>query len=309
MNRFAALIDRLAVAADDDMKHRLLADYFAITPEPDRAFAAEVLTAKLKRRRVKLALVRGLAEARLDPVLFALSLEFVGDMAETIALLWPARHGANKDPSLAEVVDALSALGRSELPKQIEAWLDASDAIGRWALIKLMTGSLNASVTAQHVAHALGTEISPLDPPPTTSQTQDDLFEVSSGGATPGVIDAVLMYVERGRSKSSPLICTFGVWQGGAIVPLGKADAASAREDVESFLRDNTVNRFGPVREVTHTRDTGLVLEVAFEGLKRSPRQKSGIATRGPRINRSHPDKSPGEAAGIEALERLLPAR
>jgi ATP-dependent DNA ligase len=307
MNRFAALIDRLAVAADDDMKHRLLADYFATTPEPDRTVATAVLSGKLKRKRVKLALIRGLAEARLDPVLFALSLDFVGDMAETIALLWPARHGANKDPSLAEIVDALSALGHSELPKQIESWLDASDANGRWALIKLMTGTLKAPVTAAHVAYALGVEISRLDTPPL--QQQDDMFEIPGGDSVPGVIDAVLMYVERGRSKSSPMICTFGVWKSDTMVPLGKADAAAARTHIETFVQENTINRFGPVREVAHTRDTGLVLEVAFEGLKRSPRQKSGIATREPRINSAHPDRLPSAAAGIETLERLLPER
>ena len=307
MNRFAALIDRLAVAADDDMKHRLLADYFATTPEPDRAVAAAVLTARLKRKRVKLALIRGLAEPRLDPVLFALSLDFVGDVAETIALLWPARHGANKDPSLAEVVDALTTQGRSELPKQIEIWLDASDANGRWALIKLMTGTLTAVVTPGQVAHALGAEIVRLDAP--LLEVQDDMFETPGSDCVPGVIDAVLMYVERGRSKSSPMMCTFGIWKSDTMVPLGKADAAGARALVETFVQDNTVNRFGPVREVAHTRETGLVLEIAFEGLKRSARQKSGIATREPRINRAHPDKLPGDAAGIETLERLLPDR
>jgi len=307
MNRFAALIDRLAVAADDDMKHRLLADYFAATPEPDRAVASAVLSGKLQRKRVKLALIRGLAEARLDPVLFALSLDFVGDMAETIALLWPARHGANKDPSLAEIVDALSALGYSELPKKIEAWLDASDANGRWALIKLMTGTLKAPVMPAHVAYALGAEVTRLDVAPL--EQQDDMFEIPGGDTVPGVIDAVLMYVERGRSKSSPMICTFGVWKSDTMVPLGKADAAAARVHIETFVQENTVNRFGPVREVAHTRDTGLVLEVAFEGLRRSARQKSGIAAREPRINRANPDKTPGDAAAIEMLERLFPQR
>ena len=135
------------------------------------------------------------------------------------------------------------------------------------------------------------------------------MFELPGSDAVPGVIDAVLMYVERGRSKSSPMICTFGVWKSDTMIPLGKADAASARAHVETFVQDNTINRFGPVREVAHTRDTGLVLEVAFEGLKRSSRQKSGIATREPRINRAHPDKLPGDAAGIETLERLFPER
>ena len=73
-------------------------------------------------------------------------------------------------------------------------------------------------------------------------------------------------------------------------------------------MRNNTVERFGPVRSVRAERDFGLVLEVAFEGLNRSTRHKSGIAMRFPRISRLRWDKPPSEADRIEALERLLPA-
>ncbi|MBX9874421.1 MAG: ATP-dependent DNA ligase, partial [Beijerinckiaceae bacterium] len=69
----------------------------------------------------------------------------------------------------------------------------------------------------------------------------------------------------------------------------------------------HTLNRFGPVREVTHTRDSGLVFEVAFEGLQRSTRHKSGVAMRFPRISRIRWDKPPLEADRIEALEAQLP--
>jgi DNA ligase-1 len=76
---------------------------------------------------------------------------------------------------------------------------------------------------------------------------------------------------------------------------------------LDRFVRNNTVNRFGPVREVTHTRDKGLVLEVAFEGLQRSTRHKSGIAMRFPRISRIRWDKRPRDADTLESLEKLLP--
>src|SRR5207237_1795494 len=72
------------------------------------------------------------------------------------------------------------------------------------------------------------------------------------------------------------------------------------------FVRRNTVDRFGPVREVVHEPAKGLVLEVAFEGLQRSTRHKSGLAMRFPRINRLRWDKPPGEADRIETLERML---
>jgi ATP-dependent DNA ligase len=304
MNRFAALIDRLATSSDAEMTRRLLTDYLATTPEPDRTIAADILSAKLKRPRVKLALIKGLAEARLDPELYSLSLNYVGDIAETIALLWPPRRRANRDPSLSEVIDALSTLGRSELPKRIEAWLDASDANGRWALIKLMTGTLKASLSIEDIDAALGREHSLFAPPP--QDVQDEMFAVADNTSA-GAAEAVLMYVEYGRSKTSPTTCTFGMWKDGALVPIGKADIAPGADAkrIVDFARDHTLNRFGPVREVAQT----LVLQIGFEGLQRSPRHKSGIALRAPRIIGLRADMPPCEASTIDALERLLPGR
>ncbi|MCE9522992.1 MAG: hypothetical protein K8S25_11260 [Alphaproteobacteria bacterium] len=310
MNRLAALIDRLAVAPDADVKRRMLAEYFADAQESDRAIVATLLSAKPKQRHVTLALIRGLAETRLDPILFALSLEFVGDMAETIALLWPQRHGANKDPSPSEVYEALSTLGRSELPKRIEAWLDACDANGRWALIKLLTGTLGAAATASEVNGALlaaGIDTLTTETRETPQQPQEDLFGKPLQIVTPGTLDAVLMYVSSGRSKSSPLICTFGAWKDDTLVPIGKAEAESVREVIANFVASNTINRFGPVREVAHARDTGLVLTIAFEGVRQSLRQKSGIALLGAQIIKAHPGKAPSDAGDIGTLESLLP--
>jgi len=71
-------------------------------------------------------------------------------------------------------------------------------------------------------------------------------------------------------------------------------------------VRDNTIDRFGPVRSVTATRDFGLVLEVAFEGLQRSTRHKSGVAMRFPRISRIRWDKPAREADELATLERML---
>jgi DNA ligase-1 len=73
-------------------------------------------------------------------------------------------------------------------------------------------------------------------------------------------------------------------------------------------VRRNTVNRFGPVREVVHEPDKGLVMEVAFEGLQRSTRHKSGIAMRFPRISRLRWDKPPREADRLETMEAMLRA-
>src|ERR1700685_2965329 len=133
----------------------------------------------------------------------------------------------------------------------------------------------------------------------------------------PFVVDAVLMYAQRGHGKRSSFYSdyTFGVWSAGAagdeLVPVGKAyfgftDAELA--EIDRFVRRNTVDRFGPVREVAHERDSGLVFEVAFEGLARSMRHKSGLAMRFPRISRLRWDKQPADADRIETLERLLAA-
>ena len=131
----------------------------------------------------------------------------------------------------------------------------------------------------------------------------------------PLTLDAVLMYAQRGSGKRSSFYSdyTFGVWTAGddgdVLVPVGKAYFGFTDDEllqIDRFVRRNTVERFGPVREVVHERDQGLVLEVAFEGLQRSTRHKSGLAMRFPRISRLRWDKPPREADRLETLERML---
>ena len=118
----------------------------------------------------------------------------------------------------------------------------------------------------------------------------------------PHVVDAVLMYAQRGHGKRSSFYSdyTFGVWTAGEagdeLIPVGKAYFGFTDEElnqIDKYVRNNTVNRFGPVREVTHEADKGLVIEVAFEGLQRSTRHKSGIAMRFP----AHQPPALGQAA------------
>jgi len=131
----------------------------------------------------------------------------------------------------------------------------------------------------------------------------------------PHIIDAVLMYAQRGHGKRSSYYSdyTFGVWTSGEdgeqLVPVGKAYFGFTDEEllqIDRFVRRNTTEKFGPVRHVVHQPDQGLVLEVAFEGLQRSPRHKSGVAMRFPRISRLRWDKPPREADRLETLERML---
>jgi ATP-dependent DNA ligase len=566
MNRFAELLDRLAYEPSRNAKLRLIVDYFRSTPDPERGWALAALTGVLSFPHAKPGLIRNLIAERTDPVLFELSYDYVGDLSETVALMWPrpehvpsqepflsanaegSNFGSRNDLSLTRVVETLGTLGKAQLPRQLARWLDALDETGRWALIKLVTGGLRIGVSARltkaavaalagdnahdldvhdleviwpslappyrelfawlegradkptssdpapfrppMLAHALddadftglnaadfqaewkwdgirvqavagkpngdpsgrlvarlysrtGEEISKSFPDlldalrlpgaidgellikrdgriqsfnvlqqrlnrktvtaklvaefPAHLRAYDlladgdeDLRErpfaerrrrledfvarlgepridlspliafgdwneliaarkdpaAAGAGADaaavegvmlkrrdalyvpgrpkgpwwkwkrdPFIIDAVLMYAQRGHGKRSSYYSdyTFGVWtrgeQGDELVPVGKAYFGFTDEEllqIDRFVRRNTVERFGPVREVVHEADRGLVLEVAFEGLQRSSRHKSGLAMRFPRINRLRWDKPPGEADRLERLETMI---
>ena len=119
------------------------------------------------------------------------------------------------------------------------------------------------------------------------------------------------MYAQRGHGKRSSFYSdyTFGCWRGDDLLPVGKAYFGFTDEELaqlDKFVRDHTVERFGPVRSVRADRNFGLVLEIAFEGIARSTRHKSGLALRFPRISRIRWDKPAREADTIESLERLL---
>ena len=593
MNRFAELLDRLAYEPGRNNKLRLITAYFRAVEDPDRGYALAALTGALSFRYAKPALIRTLIAERTDPVLFELAYDYVGDLSETVALMWPnppsprscggegsgvggasqksdasfssqgpptpdpspprrrgvgggevlaTGHNNPPPPTLTEIVTTLHNLGKSELPAQLARWLDDLDETGRWALLKLVTGSLRIGVSARlaktaaaalgdhdphdvelvwpglappyldlfawlegradkpvnrdpapfrpvMLAHAIeppdfvnldaadftaewkwdgirvqavsglsadgdivtrlysrtGEDISPAFPDLVPSLKRpgaidgellvlragrvqsfnvlqqrlnrksvtpklmkdypvrlraydllgdgdEDLrtlpfierrqrletfvgsladprvdmsallpfdswdaitairADPSRHGAgedaeavegvmlkrrdspylpgrpkglwwkwkrDPRLIDAVLMYAQRGHGKRSSYYSdyTFGVWTvtdaGEQLVPVGKAYFGFTDEEllqIDKFVRRNTTETFGPVRHVVHEPDKGLVLEVAFEGLARSPRHKSGVAMRFPRINRLRWDKPPAEADRLETLEKMLSA-
>ena len=545
MNRFAELLDRLAYEPGRNAKLRLITDYLRGTPDPERGWALAALTGALSFKHAKAGMIRGLITERTDPALFALSYDYVGDLSETVALMWPAdpSQKSRSAPSLSDVVQTLSTLGKAQLPAQIARWLDGLDETGRWALLKLVTGALRIGVSARlaktavaalgnrqsdeieilwpgltppyldlfawlegraekpstrdpapfrpaMLAHAAEesdlsalnavdylaewkwdgirvqavaghdehgelvarlysrtgeeisrsfpdllaslrlpcaidgellimrearvqtfnvlqqrlnrksvtpkliaefpahlraydllaegdedlrdrpfsdrrerlqalitrlndprVDISPLVPFTTWSDLTAARADPASAGAgadaeavegvmvkrrdapyvpgrpkgpwwkwkrDPMVIDAVLMYAQRGHGKRSSYYSdyTFGVWSKGdtgeELVPVGKAYFGFTDEEliqIDRFVRRNTVDRFGPVREVVHEPKSGLVLEVAFEGLQRSTRHKSGIEMRFPRISRLRWDKPPAEADRLETHESMLAQR
>jgi DNA ligase 1 len=542
MNRFAELLDRLAYEPGRNAKLRLIADFLRNTPDPERGWALAALTGVLTFKHAKGGMIRALIMERTDPALFALSYDYVGDLSETVALMWPtdSARKSGSAPTLSQVVETLSTLGKAQLPAQIARWLDDLDETGRWALLKLVTGGLRIGVSARLAKTAVASlgdkqpdeieilwpgltppyldlfawlegrgpkpsshDAAPFRPPMLAhaaeqadlaslnaadftaewkwdgirvqavagydkhgglvarlysrtgeeiSKSFPDLLEAirlpcaidgellimrhgrvqsfnvlqqrlnrkavtpklltefpahlrtydlladgmedvrghpfverrarlerfvailndtridlsplikfeswneltaaradptSAGAGTdadavegvmikrrdapympgrpkgpwwkwkrdPMIIDAVLMYAQRGHGKRSSFYSdyTFGVWTNGEtgeeLVPVGKAYFGFTDEEliqIDRFVRRNTIDRFGPVREVAHEPKLGLVLEVAFEGLQRSTRHKSGIAMRFPRINRLRWDKPPGEADRLETLENML---
>ena len=156
MNQFAALLDALLFTPSRNGKLRLMREYFATRPDPERGWALAALTGELVFDAAKPSQVRALAETRVDPELLGWSYDFVGDLAETVSLIWPAPSGgAGHIPSLPEIVDRLKSAGRNEVAGLIEPWLDGLDSTGRWALLKLVTGSLRIGVSARLAKTAL----------------------------------------------------------------------------------------------------------------------------------------------------------
>ena len=98
MNRFAELLDRLAYEPARNNKLRLITDYFRSTPDPERGWALAALTGALSFPHAKAGLIRSLIAERTDPVLFELSYDYVGDLSETVALMWPTPL-AHRTPS------------------------------------------------------------------------------------------------------------------------------------------------------------------------------------------------------------------
>lgn len=155
MKAFAALLDSLVFAPQRNVKLRLLERYFRDTPDPDRGWGLAALTGALSFGHAKPALIRSLAADRVDPVLYALSYDFVGDLAETTALIWPSAATDTPPPRLSRVVEALISSERDAVPTLLAGWLDSLDASGRYALLKLITGGLRVGVSARLAKTAL----------------------------------------------------------------------------------------------------------------------------------------------------------
>jgi len=164
---FSRLIDGLVFMPSRNGKIRLLSEYFGSTADPDRGWALAALTGTLDLPTAKPAMVRDLARTRVDAELLGWSHDYVGDFAETVALIWPERITEESPPSITQVVTGIAGATRTETPRLIEAWLDASTADQRFALLKLITGGLRIGVSARLAKTALaewsGKEVSEIE--------------------------------------------------------------------------------------------------------------------------------------------------
>jgi DNA ligase-1 len=155
MKRFAQLLELLALTPSRNRKLQALTQYFRETPDPDRGYALAVLTGALTFRNVKPQLLRETVLREVDETLFAMSYDYVGDLGETIALIWP-HHGETGDlPSLTDLIELFNTTSKSELPKLIASLLTRAEINERWALVKLATGALRIGVSARLAKTAL----------------------------------------------------------------------------------------------------------------------------------------------------------
>lgn len=169
MRAFADLLDALIYTRSRNAKLKLIGDYLRTTPDPDRGWAMAALTGDLDLRAVKPAVIRAMVDERVDPVLFRMSRDFVGDSAETIALMWPepSTPPAPADLRLSAVIDRLASLSKSDTAGVLSTLLDQLEADERYALLKLATGALRVGVSARlaktALAEAFGVDVDAVE--------------------------------------------------------------------------------------------------------------------------------------------------
>jgi len=193
---FAHLLERLAFTHARNAKLTILRHYLERTPDPDRGFALAALTGELKLRTVTPSLLRGLVAERVDPELFALSYDFVGDLAETIALIW---EGTDPHPlGLAEAVMLLQTTGKAALPGVIAGTLDRLGSSERLAFLKLATGNLRVGLSARMARIALAGMGDP---------TVEDIEEIWHGLTPP--YESLFHWIEGGARPERAALAPF----------------------------------------------------------------------------------------------------
>ena len=156
MKDFATLLETLVLTPSRNAKIAAMASYFRNTPDPDRGIALAAITRDLSLANLKAGALRQLTMERVDPDLFLMSYDYVGDLAETISLIWPAADGAPSPlPGVAQFVTDIESLPKADLASHVAGLLDRAGPAERWAMIKLATGGLRVGVSARLAKTAL----------------------------------------------------------------------------------------------------------------------------------------------------------
>ncbi len=219
-----------------------------------------------------------------NPVAF-----LVYDLLEFAGEDWRARPLHERRQKMKDAIEAIPGGSRFEVSSLVRA--------PSWETLAIARGR----------SREMGTEgliLKRRDSPYGVGRTRGDWWKWK---IEPLTLDAVLIYAQRGHGKRASLYTdyTFGLWKDGELVPFAKAYSGLSDEEirgVDAFIRKNTLEKFGPVRTVKPE----MVFELAFEGIQRSARHKSGIAVRFPRMLRIRSDKKIADADCVESALKLL---
>ncbi len=155
MHKFAQLLNTLFFTYSHLDKMTLIQHYFAETPDPERGYALAIMADTLEFPTFKRALIKELIQEKIDPIFFDLSYDYVGDISDTIALLWPESKQQKNLPPLSELIATFNNLAKNEIKTYLNQLLNQSTTIERWALLKLGTGSLRIGVSARFLKNTL----------------------------------------------------------------------------------------------------------------------------------------------------------
>ena len=154
MKDFSELIDKLLLTSSRNRKVDILCDYFKNTPDPDRGFTLAIITNSLELKNIPISKIKEIVRENVDAELFALSYDYVGDLAETISLIWPLKQNGNL-PKISKMIGVLQNINKSELKEKIQNYLSIANETERWALIKLISGGLRIGVSSRLAKTAL----------------------------------------------------------------------------------------------------------------------------------------------------------
>ncbi|MDC0093904.1 cisplatin damage response ATP-dependent DNA ligase [Alphaproteobacteria bacterium] len=154
MKDFSELINKLLLTPSRNRKIQILSDYFSNISDPERGYTLAILTNSLELRNIPISKIKEIIYENVDRDLFALSYDYVGDLAETISLIWP-HHKIGVLPSISEIIAILKNIKKDQIKSTLENFLSIANDTERWALIKLISGGLRIGVSSRLTKTAL----------------------------------------------------------------------------------------------------------------------------------------------------------